>query len=93
MKAEITFSQLKVNPSLMSFFFRKQAIATLEELLDSVQESSEEVFSSMESYSDDLDEIEDILYNNNIEEITEIFSLNIIIEAYRYGLRDILINN
>ena len=88
MKAEITFSQLKANNSLMSFFFRKQAQTTFEELLDSVQESSEEVFSSMESYSEDLNEIEEIFYNNNVEEITEIFSLNLIIEAYRYGLRD-----
>lgn len=89
MKAEITLNQLMANNSLMSFFFRKQAQITFKELLDSVQESSEEVFSSMEYYSEDLDEIEEILYNNNIEEIAEILGLTIIVEAYRYGLRDL----
>lgn len=89
MKTEITFSQLMADNSLMNFFFRKQARITFKELLDSVEESSTEVFSSMESYSEDLNEIEEIFYNNNVEEITEIFSLNLIIEAYRYGLRDL----
>lgn len=82
MKAEITFSQLKANNSLMSFFFRKQAQTTFEELLDSVQESSAEVFSSMESYADDLDNIEDVLYSESLEDIIEIFGLTK--DHYRY---------
>ena len=82
MKAHKSFSQLKANPSIMEFFFRKQAIATLEELLDSVQENSEDVFTSMEAYSDDLDEIEDVLYNEDIEDIIEIFGLTK--DHYRY---------
>ena len=47
-----------------------------------MQESSEDVFSSMEAYSDDLDEIEDVLYNEDIEDIIEIFGLTK--DHYRY---------
>lgn len=75
MKTQITFSQLMANNSLMNFFFRKQAQTTFKELLDSVQESSVEVFSSMESYSEDLDDIEEILYNEDLDEIIELFNL------------------
>lgn len=37
MKAEVTFSELYWNESLMSFFFRKQSIRTLDELMEKWQ--------------------------------------------------------
>jgi len=77
MKAEITVSNLYQNNSLMSFFFRTQAKESFEELIDAVNESNEEIFENIESYSDDLDEIEELFYNESISDLAEIFNLTI----------------
>lgn len=75
MKAEITLNQLWMNPSVRGFFFRSQAEKTLGNLLDSVVESSGDVFDQMEEYTDDLDDLEELLYNEDIDELIELFGL------------------
>ena len=55
MKANVNFSQVYYNSSLMSFFFRTQAENTLDELLEKCTESNDEIFDAIENYSDDLD--------------------------------------
>lgn len=77
MTAEITVSNLYYNNSLMNFFFRNQAKETFEELIEAVNESNEVIFENIESCYDDLDEVEELFYNESIEDLAEIFNLTI----------------
>ena len=77
MKAEITVSNLYYNNSLMNFFFRTQAVESFKELIEAVNESNAEIFENIESYSDNLDEIEELFYNESISDLAEIFNLTI----------------
>ena len=80
MKAEITFSELWQNESLMSFFFREQSIRTLEELLEKVADkwaaiNAIEVHAKINDYS--VDDVEEMFYEYSIEELAEEFGLQI----------------
>ena len=77
MKAELTIKQLYYNASLMNFFFRTQAENTFNELIEKCTESNDEIFNAIENYSDDLDEVEEMFYNDSIEEIAEALGLTI----------------
>ena len=77
MKAEVNFSQVYYNSSLMSFFFRNQSEKTLDELLEKCTESNDLIFNAIENYSDDLDEIEELFYNESLEDIAEELGLTI----------------
>lgn len=76
MKAELTLSNCYYNNSLMNFFFRSQAVKTLEELLNEVEEDINQISNNVEDYTDDLDELEELLYNESIEDIIEILNLS-----------------
>lgn len=80
MKAEVSISQVYYNHSLLNFFFRTQAENAFNELFESVQEDNREIFNAIENYSDDLDEIEELFYNESIEELCKIFGLTFISE-------------
>ena len=80
MKAEITFSQLWENESLMSFFFREQSIRTLDELLEKVADKRAainviEVHAEINNYS--VDDVEEMFYEYSIEELADEFCLQI----------------
>lgn len=81
MKAEITFSQLWYNPSILGFFFRSQSEKTLEELMNRTSLSSDAVCDSIDTYADnyevDLDTIEEMFYNDSIEELAEEFEIEL----------------
>ena len=77
MKAELTIKQLYYNASIMNFFFRTQAENTFNELIEKCTESNDEIFNAMENYSDDLDDVEEMFYNDSIEEIAEALGLTI----------------
>lgn len=77
MKAELTIKQLYYNSSIMNFFFRTQAENTFNELFELVEESQVEVFEAIESYSDDLDEIEELFYSESIPDLCETFGLKL----------------
>ena len=77
MKAELTIKQLYYNSSILDFFFRTQAENTFNELFESVEESQIEVFEAIENYSDDLDEVEELFYNESIPDLCEIFGLTL----------------
>ena len=76
MKAELTLSNCYYNNSLMNFFFRSQAVKTLEELLNEVEEDIDQISNNVEDYTDDLDELEELLYNESVEDIIEILCLS-----------------
>ena len=80
MKAEVTFSELWQNESLMSFFFREQSIRTLEELLEKVADkwaaiNTIEVHAEINNYS--VDDVEEMFYEYSVEELAEEFGLQI----------------
>ena len=80
MKAEITFSQLWENESLMSFFFREQSIRTLDELMEKVADkmaaiNAIEVHAEINDYS--VDDVEEMFYEYSVEELADEFCLEI----------------
>lgn len=77
MKAELTIKQLYYNASIMNFFFRTQAENTFNELVEKCEESNDAIFEAIENYTDDLDTIEEMFYNDSIEEIAEALVLTI----------------
>ena len=77
MKAELTIKQLYYNASIMNFFFRTQSENTFNELIEKCTESNDKIFNAIENYSDDLDEVEEMFYNDSIEEIAEALGLTI----------------
>ena len=80
MKAELTMSQLHSNVSLMKFFFRTQSAETFEELIESVEDSEADVYNAIENYSNDLDEIEELFYEEQVLELCEIFGVTLMEE-------------
>ena len=80
MKAEVTFSELWQNESLMSFFFREQSIRTLEELLEKVADKWAainviEVHAEINNYS--VDDVEEMFYEYTVEELAREFDLEL----------------
>ena len=80
MKAEVTFSELYWNESLMSFFFRKQSIRTLDELMEKVADKMDainaiEVHAEINNYS--VDDVEEMFYEYSVEELADEFGLQI----------------
>ena len=80
MKAEITFGQLYHNNSLMDFFFRQQSKNTLDELMkrvDSPMQAIELIDSYVDDNDIDADELDEIFYNDSIEDISEMFGIEL----------------
>lgn len=80
MKAEITFSELWENESLMSFFFREQSIRTLDELMEKVADkmaaiNAIEVHAEINDYS--VDDVEEMFYEYSVEELAREFDLEL----------------
>ena len=80
MKAEVTFSELYWNESLMSFFFREQSIRTLDELLEKVADkraaiNAIEVHAEINGYS--VDDVEEMFYEYSVEELAREFDLEL----------------
>ena len=80
MKAEVIFSQLYCNNSLMKFFFREQSIKTLDELLEKVADkwaaiNAIEDHAELNNYS--VDVVEEMFYEYSVEELADEFGLQI----------------
>ena len=68
MKAEISIMQVYDNASLRNFFFRTQAENTFDELCERANDLNE-LFSVIDEQFEDLDDFEEMLYNDSIDEI------------------------
>ena len=78
MKADITFSQLYWNPSLLNFFFRTQSENTMNELLDRAKDRQSAIETiDYETDDDDLDDIEEMFYEDSVEELAERFCIEL----------------
>ena len=82
MKADVTMQQVWYNTGLLHFFFRQQAIDTLEELLNRSIYDWDTTLNIIDGQSDedsmDLSEIEEYCYNDSVEDVAERFSINLI---------------
>ena len=80
MKADVTFSQLYWNPSLMNFFFRSQSEKTLNKLLDRANDRKaavERIDEYAEENYDDLDELEELFYEDTVETIADLMGIEL----------------
>ena len=75
MKAQITLANSYYNKSLFNYFFREQAQEELINLLNKVEEDIETVSDIVEELYEDIDQVEEIFYNKNLDEIIELFNL------------------
>ena len=83
MKAEVTFSELYWNVSLMKFFFREQSIRILDELMKKVADkrtaiNAIEAHAEINYYS--VDDVEEMFYEYSVEELADEFGLEIEID-------------
>lgn len=80
MKADVTFSQLYWNSSLMNFFFRDQSSRTVEEMMASAQNKTE-ALDRIDGYANDndlsLDDIEEMFYEDSVEELAKEFDIKL----------------
>lgn len=76
MKAQITFRELWSNPSVRRFFFRPQSEETLHELWR-LADDWEDALDKIEEYSDDLDEVEELFYEETPEWLADEFRIEI----------------
>lgn len=80
MKAEITFNQLYWNPRIMDYFFRTQAVNTLDELLDRAVNRMDAV-NKIDEYAEwhynDLDDLEEDFYNESVEDLADMFCIEL----------------
>lgn len=70
MKANVSISQIYYNASLSDFFFRTQAETTFNELCNRAKDL-DDLFDAIENTYDDLDDFEEVLYNDTTPEIIE----------------------
>ena len=80
MKAEVTFSELYWNEAIISFFFRKQSIRTLDELMKKVADKGDainaiEVHAEISGYS--VYDVEEMFYEYTVEELAREFDLEL----------------
>lgn len=83
MKAEITMSQMYWNPSILGFFFTKQAQNTLTELLDKAEDREtalEQIDSTADSWDMDADSIGDMFHDMTVEELAAQFEIDLVEE-------------
>ena len=73
MKIEISFKSLYSNCHLYNYFFREQSQHTLEDLICVAKVDTHSVFDAIDSYAEqndyDVDDIEEMFYNDSVEDI------------------------
>lgn len=79
MKAEITLSQMWMNPTILGFFFTSQAQNTLTKLLDKAEDREtalEQIDSQADSWGMDADGIGDMFHDMSVEELAAEFGID-----------------
>ena len=80
MNVQIPLGEIYHNYGLRNFLMREQAYNTLNELISKNGDEAE-VLNRIDEYADDFrcdfDEIEEMLYSDDIEELAETFGLEI----------------
>ncbi len=69
MKIDVSIKTIWYSESLTDFFFRNQARDTLQDLIERSSVSEEDTLNIIENHYDDLEEFEELCYNESIEYI------------------------
>lgn len=75
MRIEISFEALYISQRLYYYFFREQSRDTLEDLIYFSKVDMRSVFGAIDSYAEqnnyDIDDIEEMFYNESVEDIAK----------------------
>ena len=79
MNATVTISNIYWNASLAGFFFREQAMKTLEELVERSSLGGNDTLEILDDMTEDMDidEVEETFYNDSVEECAERFDIEL----------------
>lgn len=79
MKAEVTISNIYWNNSLSNFFFRDQALSTLEELVNHSAMGGEETLNALDDATEDMDidDVEETFYSESVEHCADEFDVEL----------------
>lgn len=79
MKAEVTISNIYWNKSLSNFFFRDQALSTLEELVNRSTMNQRNTLDALDDATEDMDidEVEETFYSESVEYCAEEFGIEL----------------
>lgn len=79
MKAEVTISNIYWNNSLSNFFFRKQALSTLEELVKRSAMSGQDTLDALDNATEDMDvdDVEEMFYSESVEYCADEFGIEL----------------
>lgn len=79
MKAEVTISNIYWNKGLSNFFFREQALRTLEELVNRSTMGGEQTLNALDDATEDMDidEVEETFYSESVEYCADEFGIEL----------------
>lgn len=79
MKAEVTISNIYWNKGLSDFFFRNQALSTLEELVNRSAMNGQDTLDALDNATDgmDIDDVEETFYSESVEYCAEEFGIDL----------------
>lgn len=79
MKAEVTISNIYWNKGLSDFFFREQALSTLEELVNHSTMSGQDTLDALDDATEDMDidEVEEMFYSESVEYCADEFGIEL----------------
>ncbi|MCR4773060.1 MAG: hypothetical protein K5854_01705 [Prevotella sp.] len=79
MNAKVTISNIYWNKGLSDFFFREQALSTLEELVNRSTMSGQDTLYALDnaSYDMDIDDVEEMFYSESVEYCADEFGIEL----------------
>ena len=79
MEAEVTISNIYWNKGLSDFFFREQALSTLEELVSHSTMSGQDTLDALDDATDGMDigDVEEMFYSESIEYCADEFGIEL----------------
>ena len=81
MRIEIHFMRVYNTKFLLDYFFRYQSEMTLEELINSAVDDISIVLDAIDSYAEengcDIEDVEEMFYNDSVEDIAERLGLQL----------------
>lgn len=79
MIAEVTISNIYWNKGLSDFFFREQALSTLEELVNHSTMSGQDTLDALDNATEDMDidDVEEIFYSESVEHCADEFGIEL----------------